>query len=92
VVTIAGAASGAAVYYLPWGMIGPRTTDEAQIIGMIVGGLAGFILSAAPAVLIFALSEIAENTRQTLLELRRASHLLRRDEGGARAGSREPTL
>jgi hypothetical protein len=40
---------------------------------MVVGGFVGFVFSAAPAAIIFALSEIAANTRETLAEMRRTS-------------------
>jgi hypothetical protein len=85
--TLVGARSGyelASSYLVYFGVRG----EDARTWGVIFGGILGFLASAIPAVVVFALTEIANNTRQTLLELRRSNNM---HSGGAQV-HREPTL
>jgi hypothetical protein len=75
--TIGGAISGGAVLpNLNIGALRPLSGSE-PIVGAIGGAIFGFLVSAIPAVFLFLLTEIADNTRQTLLELRRTSSAVR---------------
>jgi hypothetical protein len=54
------------------------------VLGLIVGGVVGFLAAAIPAVVVFALTEIANNTRRISLEMRGS------DSYPRSSGRREP--
>jgi hypothetical protein len=67
--TIVGGFAGAATSTLVSGLMTGRPGPGNAVIGFLLGAASGFFFAALPAAMMFALMEIAENTRRTALLL-----------------------
>lgn len=71
--TLVGAVRGLAFSYVFSFFRDSNIPYEAYAtIAFVFGGIVGFLLASIPAVVIFLLTEIAENTRQTMFTARAA--------------------
>lgn len=68
VVTLGGAAAGLGAATLMADHMG-RSADTIGDIGMVAGGVVGFVISVTTAAILFALAETARNTRRLVFLL-----------------------